>query len=486
MTSEWEAVIGLEVHVQLRTNSKLFSSTAVQTDAPPNAQTDAWSSGQPGVLPVLNEQAVALAVRAGLATACRIEPVSIFERKHYFYADLPRGYQITQYEHPICRDGTLEFPLGDRLLTCGIERIHIEEDTGKSIHAGAFSLLDYNRASTPLIEIVSRPELRTPDEAAAWFRELRQVLVTAQVTDGNLQDGSMRCDANVSVRRRGDDAFRTRVEVKNLNSFRFVRDAIAFEIERQIAVWESGEIVWQETRSWDEQARVTRALRRKEKAADYRYFPEPDLPPLRLTQAWISEQAASLPELPSASRARLMALGLSFADSVQLVRADGLLAVFDEALSAGVEPGALFHLMNALLVPALNQGIGTLQHTHIVTENAVVTALAFGELQRLIQQDVISHTMAKQVWELMLQEGGTPGEHVARHGLQTVRDTAALQKIVDEVLAQHPEEVARYRLGKVALLGFLAGKAMNATAGKADPRLLSELLRTKLGPPENS
>lgn len=486
MTSEWEAIIGLEVHVQLRTKSKLFSSTAVQTDAPPNVQTDAWSSGQPGVLPVLNEQAVALAVRAGLATNCRIEPVSIFERKHYFYADLPRGYQITQYEHPICRDGTLEFPLGDRLLMCGIERIHIEEDTGKSVHAGAFSLLDYNRASTPLIEIVSRPELRTPDEAAAWFRELRQVLVTAQVTDGNLQDGSMRCDANISVRRRGDDAFRTRVEVKNLNSFRFVRDAIAFEIERQIAILECGEIVWQETRSWDEQARVTRVLRRKEKAAEYRYFPEPDLPPLRLTQPWITEQAANLPELPSASRARLMALGLSFADSVQLVQADGLLAIFDEALSAGVQPVALFHLMNALVVPALNQGIAALRHTQIVTENAVVSALAFGELQQLIQQDVISHTMAKQVWELMLQEGGTPSEHVARHGLQTVRDTAALQKIVDEVLAQHPEEVARYRLGKVALLGFLAGKAMKATAGKADPRLLSELLRTKLGPPENS
>lgn len=486
MTGDWEAIIGLEVHVQLRTNSKLFSSSFVQTHAPPNTHTDAWSSGQPGVLPVLNEHAVALAVRAGLATGCRINPLSIFERKHYFYADLPRGYQITQYEYPICCDGNLEFPLGNQHLTCGIERIHIEEDTGKSIHVGAYSLLDYNRASTPLIEIVSMPELRTPDEAAAFFRELRQVLVTAQVTDGNLQDGCMRCDANVSVRRRGENSLRNRVEIKNLNSFRFVRDAIAYEINRQITAWESAETVRQETRSWDENAHRTHVLRRKEISADYRYFPEPDLPPLRLTQTFISEQAARLPELPSASRARLMALGLSFVESMQLVQAAGLLSVFDEALSAGVEPVALFHLMNALVVPALNQGIATLQHTHIITENAVVSALAVAELQLLIQQDVISHTMGKRVWELMLQEGGAAAEHVTRHGLQTVGDTTALQKIVDEVLAQHTEEVARYRAGKVALLGFLAGKAMKATAGKADPRLLSELLRTTLGPPENS
>ena len=486
MTGDWEAIIGLEVHVQLRTNSKLFSSTAVQSHAPPNTHTDAWSSGQPGVLPVLNEHAVALAVRAGLATGCRIEPLSIFERKHYFYADLPRGYQITQYEYPICRNGNLEFPLGNQLLTCGIERIHIEEDTGKSIHAGAFSLLDYNRASTPLVEIVSRPDLRTPDEAAAFFRELRQLLVTAQVTDGNLQDGCMRCDANVSVRRRGENSLRNRVEIKNLNSFRFVRDAIAYEINRQITAWESAETVWQETRSWDENAHLTRVLRRKEKSADYRYFPEPDLPPLRLTTSWISSQAAKLPELPAASRARLQSQGLSFAESVQLVQADGLLAFFDAALPAGAEPVALFHLMNALLTPALHQGIASLQQNMIVCENAVLSALAFGELQLLIQQDVISHTMGRQVWELMLHEGGSAAEHVARHGLQTVRDTAALQKIVAEVLAQCPEEVARYRAGKVALLGFLAGKAMKATAGKADPRLLSELLRTTLGPPENS
>ena len=486
MTSDWEAIIGLEVHVQLRTNSKLFSSTAVQSHAPPNTHTDAWSSGQPGVLPVLNEHAVALAVRAGLATGCRIEPLSIFERKHYFYADLPRGYQITQYEYPICRNGNLEFPLGNQLLTCGIERIHIEEDTGKSIHAGAFSLLDYNRASTPLVEIVSRPDLRTPDEAAAFFRELRQLLVDAQVTDGNLQDGCMRCDANVSVRRRGENSLRNRVEIKNLNSFRFVRDALAYEINRQITAWESAETVWQETRSWDENAHLTRVLRRKEKSADYRYFPEPDLPPLRLTTSWISSQAAKLPELPAASRARLQSQGLSFAESVQLVQADGLLAFFDAALPSGAEPVALFHLMNALLTPALHQGIASLQQNTIVCENAVLSALAFGELQLLIQQDVISHTMGRQVWELMLHEGGSAAEHVARHGLQTVRDTAALQKIVAEVLAQCPEEVARYRAGKVALLGFLAGKAMKATAGKADPRLLSELLRTTLGPPENS
>jgi len=486
MTGDWEAIIGLEVHVQLRTNSKLFSSTAVQSHAPPNTHTDAWSSGQPGVLPVLNEHAVALAVRAGLATGCRIEPLSIFERKHYFYADLPRGYQITQYEYPICRNGNLEFPVGNQLLTCGIERIHIEEDTGKSIHAGAVSLLDYNRASTPLVEIVSRPDLRTPDEAAAFFRELRQLLVTAQVTDGNLQDGSMRCDANISVRRRGENSLRNRVEIKNLNSFRFVRDAIAFEMARQIATYENQETVWQETRSWDEHAQVTRLLRRKEKAADYRYFPEPDVPPLRLTPAWIEEQRAHIPELPSAARARLQRLGLSFAESVQLSQADGLLAVFDEALSSGAEPVALFHLMNALLTPALHQGIATLEHNRIVAEHAVIPAQAFGELQVLIQRGTVSHTIAKQVWELMLHAGGSAAEHVARHGLQTVRDTAALQKIVDEVLARHPEEVARYRLGKVALLGFLAGQAMKATAGKADPRLLSELLRTKLGPPENS
>jgi aspartyl-tRNA(Asn)/glutamyl-tRNA(Gln) amidotransferase subunit B len=486
MTSVWEAVIGLEVHVQLHTRSKLFSDAAVPQSEAANRCVDAWSAGHPGTLPVLNHEAVALAVRAGIATGCRIEEMSIFARKHYFYADLPRGYQITQYEHPICRDGKLEFPLGDAMSSCGIERIHIEEDTGKSVHEGAHSLLDYNRAGTPLVEIVSRPDLRTPDEASAWFRELRQVLVAARVTQGNLQHGDMRCDANISVRRKGETELRTRVEIKNLNSFRFVRDAIAFEIARQIAAYENHQTVWQETRSWDEHAQVTRVLRRKEKAADYRYFPEPDLPPLRLTREWIVEQQAGIPELPSATRARLHALGLSFADSVQLSQADGLLVVFDDALHSGADPVALFHLINALLVPSIHQEIVKLQHSLIVAENVVISAPAFGELQVLIQQGVISHSIARQVWELMLREGGSAAEHVAQHELQTVRDTAALQKIVDEVLAQHPEEVARYRSGKVALLGFLAGKAMKATAGKADPRLLSELLRTKLGPTENS
>jgi aspartyl-tRNA(Asn)/glutamyl-tRNA(Gln) amidotransferase subunit B len=486
MTSEWEAIIGLEVHVQLCTHSKLFSSSAVSVQATPNAQTDAWSSGQPGVLPLLNEQAVALAVRAGLATGCRIEPLSIFSRKHYFYPDLPRGYQITQHEHPLCREGTLEFPLGEQLRICSIERIHIEEDTGKSVHSGDNSLIDYNRASTPLIEIVTRPGLHTPDEAAACFRELRQVLVAAKITDGNLQDGSMRCDANVSVRRRGENAFRNRVEVKNLNSFRFVRDALAWEIQRQITAWESGEMVWQETRSWDENAQITRLLRRKEKSADYRYLPEPDLPPLSLSADWISQQTGQLPELPAASRARLMTMGLSFDESVQLVQADGLLELLDAALPSGAQPVALFHLINALVTPALHQGLATLQNTNLVTANAVIPASALGELQLLIQQQVISHAIAKQVWELMLREGGSPAEHMTRHGLHTVRDTAALQKIVAEVVAQYPEEVARYRAGKVALLGFLVGKAMKATAGKADPRILSDLLTNKPDPSENS
>jgi len=518
MATDYEAVIGLEIHAQLLTASKAFSSAPANLEAEPNTLVNEVCSGQPGSLPVLNERAVEFAVRAGIAFDCDIQTRSVFARKNYFYPDLPKGYQISQYDEPLCLNGSVHFELDGEARSVALERIHMEEDTGKSQHEGdrPESLIDLNRAGTPLIEIVSRPDMRSADEASAFFKELRAVLVAAGINDGNLQSGSMRCDANVSVRPRGQQELGTKVEVKNLNSFKYLRDAIEFEIQRQIDEIEGGGVIYQETRTWNEAKRETLLLRRKEGSADYRYFPEPDLPPLVVTPDRQAEIGAAMDaEMAAAGRSFPRDLRTRLRDEVglhdeQMSFVTGshpdMANYFDAAFAPGTDfagkakamgPGVV-NLLSGALGPALNDGsadietrdgrpVAVLQVKQKKKVSEVtLPATHFAALQGLIDAKTISKNIAKTVVEHMLATGDAPKTIVDREGLQAQNDEGAIAALVDGVIDKHPDEAARYRGGKVQLLGFFVGQVMKASRGRADAGTVRQLLAEKLGPVEES
>ena len=474
---EWETVIGLEVHAQLATRSKIFSGAATAYGAEPNTQACAIDLGLPGVLPVLNREAVRMAVKFGLAIGARIAPLSVFARKNYFYPDLPKGYQISQYDLPVVATGQLSVTVDGVVKTIGITRAHLEEDAGKSLHEDFHGStgIDLNRAGTPLLEIVSEPDLRSAKEAVAYMKKLHALVRYLEICDGNMQEGSFRCDANVSVRRKGESRFGTRAEIKNLNSFRFVERAINFEVERQIELIEGGGTVVQETRLYDSVKDETRSMRSKEEANDYRYFPDPDLLPLDIGAALIDEVSATLPELPDAKQQRFRSeYGLSDYDA-EVLTATRELADFYEAVvrSAGCDAKLCANWVMGDLSAALNEA-----NLEITASRVDAERLA-GLLQR-IADDTISGKLAKQVFEGMWQEGATADAIIEREGLRQITDSSAIEAIIDRIMADNPGQLAQYRAGKDKLFGFFVGQAMKATQGKANPQQLNELLKRKL------
>ncbi|NJC87386.1 MAG: Asp-tRNA(Asn)/Glu-tRNA(Gln) amidotransferase subunit GatB [Desulfuromonas sp.] len=481
MSSHYEVVIGLEVHVQLTTKTKIFCGCSTAFGQTPNSQTCPVCLALPGALPVLNYQAVEYAIRTGLATNCTIAPQSVFARKNYFYPDLPKGYQISQYELPTCRLGWLDIDGEWGTKRIGITRIHMEEDAGKLVHGEApgssqSSFVDLNRAGTPLLEVVSEPDLRSADEAVAYLKKLHQIVVYLGVCDGNMEEGSFRCDANVSLRPVGQEAFGTRAEIKNVNSFRFVKQAIEYEIERQADVLDSGGKVVQETRLYDPQTGVTRSMRGKEEAHDYRYFPDPDLVPLEIDAAWIEAESALLPELPDARRRRYQEeLGLSAYDT-EVLTAERPMAEYFEACVV-LLPGqakAIANWVMGELARKLNDG-------GLAIAQSPVTPRLLTDLLKLIEGGTISGKIAKTVFDAMWASGHEPARIVEEQGLVQVSDTGAIEAIVDEVLAGSAAQVEQYRGGNEKVFGFFVGQVMKASKGKANPALVNELLKQKLG-----
>ena len=475
---EWEAVIGLEIHAQLATKSKIFSGAATAYGAEPNTQACAVDLGLPGVLPVLNREAVRMACMFGLAVDAEIGRRSVFARKNYFYPDLPKGYQISQYELPIVGKGKLVIELEDGATkTIGVTRAHLEEDAGKSLHEDFHGMtgIDLNRAGTPLLEIVSEPDLRSAKEAVAYMKKIRSLVRYLEICDGNMQEGSFRCDANVSVRPKGEEKFGTRAEIKNINSFRFVERAINFEIERQIDLLEGGGTVVQETRLYDSAKGETRSMRSKEEAMDYRYFPDPDLLPLHVDDAWLEEIRATLPELPDAKKERFMfEYGLTAYDAAVLTSSREL-ADFYEAVekSSGGEAKLAANWVMGDFAAALNKD-------NLEIGACPVNAAMLGGLIQRIADNTISGKIAKQVFEAMWEGEGDADSVIEKKGLKQITDTSAIEQVIDEILAANPEQLKQYRAGKEKLLGFFVGQAMKATQGKANPAQLNELLKKKL------
>ena len=476
--SEWETVIGLEIHAQLATRSKIFSGSATAYGAAPNTQANLVDLGYPGVLPVLNGEAVRMVVKLGLAIGARIAPLSVFARKNYFYPDLPKGYQISQYELPVVSDGSLEILLEQgEVKRIGITRAHLEEDAGKSLHEGLPGMtgIDLNRAGTPLVEIVSEPDMRSAKEAVAYMKKMHTLVRYLEICDGNMQEGSFRCDANVSVRTRGAHKFGTRAEIKNLNSFRFVERAINFEVARQIELLESGRPVIQETRLYDAEKGETRSMRSKEEANDYRYFPDPDLLPLKVDAALIESVRATLPELPDEKAARFAReYGLSAYDAGVLSSSRELAAYYEELVrTAPEDPKLAANWATGELAAALNREALEVSDTRVPAER-------LGELLRRIHDGTISGKIAKEVFELMWSEGSSADQVIESKGLRQITDSGAIGRVIDEVMAKNPAQLAEYRAGKDKLFGFFVGQVMKATGGKANPAQLNELLREKL------
>jgi aspartyl-tRNA(Asn)/glutamyl-tRNA(Gln) amidotransferase subunit B len=472
----YEAVIGLEVHCQLLTRSKLFCACPNRFGDPPNSNVCPVCLGLPGALPVLNRHAVTLALRAALATGCRVHETSVFARKNYFYPDLPKGYQISQYERPLATDGQLE--LGDARRV-RVQRIHLEEDAGKLLHEGfAWSAdksgVDLNRAGVPLIEIVSAPDLRTPQEAQDYLTRLKAILLYAEVSDGNMEEGSLRCDANVSIRPAGGESLGTRTEIKNLNSFANVRRALQHEIARQTAVLTAGGRVEQETRLWHAERGETLPMRGKEDAHDYRYFPDPDLPPLRVTPAWIEEVRASLPELPGERRRRFAAeYGLPDYDAGVLTASRRVADYFEAAAKAGGNAKAVSNWVMTEVLRKLKDADGDVAACPVPPSD-------LGALVKLIDAGTISGRIAKDVFETMWARGESPEAIVEREGLRQVSDEAAIERAVADVVAASPEQVASYRAGKAAALGWFVGQVMKRMGGKANPQVVNKLVRQAL------
>jgi aspartyl-tRNA(Asn)/glutamyl-tRNA(Gln) amidotransferase subunit B len=476
--SEWETVIGLEIHAQLATRSKIFSGSATAYGAPPNTQADLVDLGYPGVLPVLNGEAVRMAVKLGLAINARIAQHSVFARKNYFYPDLPKGYQISQYELPIVAQGSLEIVLEDgRTKRIGITRAHLEEDAGKSLHEGLPGMtgIDLNRAGTPLIEIVSEPDMRSAKEAVAYMKKMHTLVRYLEICDGNMQEGSFRCDANVSVRPAGTQKFGTRAEIKNLNSFRFIERAINFEVVRQIELLESGRPVVQETRLYDPDKGETRSMRSKEEANDYRYFPDPDLLPLQVHAALIESVRATLPELPDQKAARFCSeYGLPAYDAGVLTASHELADYYEEVVRAAPEdPKLAANWVMGDLAAALNK-------EGLEASSGRLPAARLGELLKRIGDGTISGKIAKEVFELMWSDGLSADAVIESQGLRQITDSAAILRAIEEVMAKNPAQLTEYRAGKDKLFGFFVGQVMKATSGKANPAQLNELLRAKL------
>ena len=472
----WEAVIGLEVHCQLLTKTKIFSGANTAYGAEPNTQADAVTLGLPGVLPVLNREAVQMAVKFGLSVDAKIAETCVFARKHYFYPDLPKGYQISQYELPIVEHGHLDIEVDGTTKRIGITRAHLEEDAGKSLHEAypGMTGIDLNRAGTPLIEIVSEPDIRTSAEAVAYLKKLHQLVVSLGVCDGNMQEGSFRCDANVSVRKSGQP-FGTRTETKNINSFRYVQQAIDHEIERQIELIESGGKVSQETRLFNPDSGTTRAMRSKENANDYRYFPDPDLLPVVVTAADLARIKAELPELPAAKKARFESqYGLSAYDA-NLLTSEMALADYYETVvkTSGAEAKSCANWVTGDLLGALNKaGKGI--------EESPVSATQLAGLMARIADKTISGKIAKDVFEAMLNGEGDADAIIKAKGLVQITDEGAIATAIEAIMAANPQQLADYRGGKDKLFGFFVGQAMKATQGKANPDVLNRLLKEKL------
>jgi aspartyl-tRNA(Asn)/glutamyl-tRNA(Gln) amidotransferase subunit B len=469
---DYVPTIGLEVHAQLTTRSKIFCGCSTAFGAPPNTHTCPVCLGLPGSLPVLNRQVVEYAMRAGLALGCTIRETSIFARKNYFYPDLPKGYQISQYEEPLCQHGKLTLPSGK---TVRILRIHLEEDAGKNIHAegGDQSLVDLNRAGVPLIEIVSEPDIANAVEATEYLKTLRNILLYLGVNDGNLEEGSLRCDANVSVAEKGATKLGTRAELKNMNSFRFLRQAIDFEIGRQSEVLTSGGRVVQETRAYDPDKGTTRALRSKEEAHDYRYFPEPDLPPLHVSKEWIERVRESLPELPMARAQRYQALGVGAAEAAVLVEDRDLADLFEQTQKLYANADKLAKRLVNELIAAVRDGGLTLAEQKASPER-------ISSLLTLVDNGVLSGSGMKEVLAEMVRTGGTPDAILLEKKLFQTSDQGETERAIDVIVARHPDELARYRSGKTALLGFFVGQVMKEMHGKGNPAVIGELLKKKL------
>ncbi|CAN5847096.1 Asp-tRNA(Asn)/Glu-tRNA(Gln) amidotransferase subunit GatB [soil metagenome] len=483
--AKYEAVIGLETHCQLGTETKIFSTSSAAFGADPNTYIDPVTMGLPGVLPVLNEKVLEYAVKAGLALNCQIAPYSKFDRKQYFYPDLPKNYQISQFDLPIAEHGWLEIELvkdGEPVRKrIGITRLHMEEDAGKLVHAGSdslsgssYSLVDYNRAGVPLVEIVSEPDIRSGEEAAAYAEEIRRIIRYLGVGDGNMQEGSLRCDVNISVRPVGQAEFGTKVEIKNMNSFSAIAKAIDYEIERQIAAVEAGEPIYQETRLWEEGPQRTKSMRMKEGASDYRYFPEPDLPPIEVTADQLSEWRSHLPELPAQKRQRYEAeLGLSAYDAAVLTDDRTVAEYFEAAIASGVSAKLVANWIMSDIAAYLNA-------EKISIDELKLTPAALAEMVALIEDGTISNKIGKDLLPDLLNNGGSPKKIVESKGLSQISDPAEIEAMIDEVLAANSDELAKFRAGKTKLKGFFVGQVMKRTGGRADPNLTNQLLGKKL------
>ncbi|WJW75937.1 Asp-tRNA(Asn)/Glu-tRNA(Gln) amidotransferase subunit GatB [Thiohalobacter sp. IOR34] len=475
---EWEAVIGLEIHAQLATRSKIFSGAATAYGAPPNTQACAVDLGLPGVLPVLNEGVVRMAAKFGLATHSTVARRSVFARKNYFYPDLPKGYQISQYELPIVHDGWLDIELEDgSVKRIGITRAHLEEDAGKSLHEDFHGMtgIDLNRAGTPLLEIVSEPDLRSAREAVAYMKKLHSLVRYLEICDGNMQEGSFRCDANISVRPKGQEEFGTRAEIKNINSFRFVERAINYEIERQIDLLESGGTVVQETRLYDANKDETRSMRAKEEANDYRYFPDPDLLPLVLDDAFIEEVRATLPELPDAKKQRFIDdYGLKAYDAGVLTATREMADYYEAVVAAAGGDGKLAANW------VMGEFSGALNKDGIDITESPISAEALGGLLQRIADNTISGKIAKQVFEAMWAGEGSADEVIEKKGLKQITDPAAIEAMIREVMEANPKQVEQYRGGQEKLFGFFVGQVMKASRGKANPAEVNKLLKALL------
>jgi len=485
--TDYEVIIGLETHCQLSTKTKIFSPVSTAFDTPPNENISPICLGYPGVLPVLNEKVLEYAVKAGLALNCEIAPYSKFDRKQYFYPDLPKNYQISQYDLPIAENGWLEIELVDKQdgevtrKKIGITRAHMEEDAGKLVHGGSdrlsgstYSLVDFNRAGVPLLEIVSEPDLRSGQEAAEYARELRRIVRYLGVSDGNMQEGSLRCDVNISVRPVGQKEFGVKVEIKNMNSFNAIQRAIEYEIERQIKAIETGETIKQETRLWEENNQRTSSMRSKEGSSDYRYFPEPDLPPIEVSVAQKEEWRAQLPELPAQKRQR-------YEQDFDLSPYDARVLTDDRTIAEYFE-AALVNGANAKLVANwVTQDISAyLNNNKLSITDIPLTPTALGELVSLIETETISGKIAKDMLPELLTKGGSPKAIVESKGLSQISDASAIAQIIDEVLNAHPEELAAFRGGKNKLKGFFVGQVMKKSGGRVDPKLTNQILTEKL------
>ena len=472
---EWEIVCGLEVHAQVTSRAKLFSGASTEFGAEPNSQVSFVDAGFPGMLPVVNQECVAQAVRTGLGLDAQINLVSRFDRKNYFYADLPQGYQISQLYHPIVGAGHVDVEVDGHARRIGVTRLHLEQDAGKSLHDHdpSRSFIDLNRSGVALMEIVSEPDIRSPEEAGAYLRKLRSILRYLGTCDGNMEEGSMRADVNVSVRRHGEP-FRTRCEVKNVNSIRYVMQAVEAEALRQIGVWEAGEKVSQETRLYDHVRGETRSMRSKEDAHDYRYFPDPDLLPLVLDEAWVARLRSELPELPDAKRARFVSsYGLSSYDAGVLV-AEQSTAGFYETVARGRDAKVAANIVMGDLFAALNRSARSI-------ETSPVSAAALGEMLDLMADGTINGRIAKDVFEAMVDTGDMPAAIVEARGLRQVTDTGAIDAAIEAVITANGDKVAQYRGGKDKLFGFFVGQVMKAMAGKGNPALVNEALKARLG-----